>query len=145
MIKLQLMSTEDVCQIAEIEKQCFNDPWSENSIVSELQNPLSCWLVAKDGDTVAGYIGSQTVLDGSDMMNIAVRPEYRRQGIAECLIKELTAKVKEKGVVSLSLEVRVSNTAAISLYSKLDFHQAGRRPNYYRNPKEDAFIMRMEW
>ena len=139
------MSSGDIIQIAEIEKLCFNDPWSENSIASELQNSLSCWLVAKDGDTVAGYVGSQTVLDGSDMMNIAVRPEYRRQGIAECLIKELTAKVKVKGAVSLSLEVRESNAAAISLYLKLKFHQVGRRPGYYRKAKEDALIMRMEW
>ena len=78
-----------VPQIAELEKLCFNDPWSENSIASELDNRLSCWLVAIADDKVVGYVGSQTVLGETDMMNIAIHPDYRKQGIATELISAL--------------------------------------------------------
>ena len=77
-------------EIAAIEALCFSDPWSEKSVASELENPLSCWLVALDGETVAGYVGSQTVLDETDMMNVAVHPDFRRQGIARGLILALS-------------------------------------------------------
>lgn len=79
------------------------------------------------------------------MMNVAVHPDYRRQGIARLLVTELVAALAKKGVSSLALEVRASNAPAISLYEQLGFIQVGRRPNYYRNPKEDAYILRKEW
>ena len=107
--------------------------------------PLSFWLVCTDGEKLLGYVGSQTVMDESDMMNVAVLPEARRQGIAERLILALVEKLKEKGSRCLSLEVRASNEPAIKLYQNLGFQPAGRRPNYYRNPKEDALILRKEW
>ena len=139
------MESRDVVGIAELEKICFNDPWSENSIASELENPLSCWLVAVEGDQVVGYVGSQTVLDGSDMMNIAVSPNFRRQGIAESLINELVSLLQARNSLCLILEVRASNAPAITLYEKMGFYEIGRRRNYYRNPKEDALILRKDW
>ena len=145
MIRYELMNEAHVAQIAQLEKRCFSDPWSENSIRSELTGRLSLWVVALDGDTVAGYIGSQSVLGESDMMNVAVAPEYRRRGIAQALILELIRRLSQQGNRSLMLEVRASNTPAITLYHKLGFTQVGRRPNYYRNPKEDALILRKEW
>ena len=145
MIRYELMKEAHVAQIAQLEKRCFSDPWSENSIRSELTGRLSLWVVALDGDTVAGYIGSQSVLGESDMMNVAVAPEYRRRGIAQALILELIRRLSQQGNRSLMLEVRASNTPAITLYHKLGFAQVGRRPNYYRNPKEDALILRKEW
>ena len=145
MIKIRLMESGDISQIAQLEKLCFSDPWSENSIASELDNPLSCWLVAVDNDMVVGYVGSQTVLDGSDMMNIAVHPDYRRKAIAENLIGKLEELLRERKSICLVLEVRASNTPAISLYTKLGFKQIGCRRNYYRNPREDAWILRKEW
>ena len=139
------MTAAHTGQIAELEKVCFNDPWSESSIASELGNRLSLWLVAVDGDRVVGYVGSQSVLGETDMMNIAVAPDYRRQGIAEKLVTELISGLRQKGNHSLMLEVRVSNTSARQLYDKLGFEQVGLRKNYYRNPKEDAMILRKEW
>ncbi len=130
--------------IAELEKICFRDPWSIRSIASELDNPLSTWLVAVENGVVCGYVGSQSVLDGADMMNIAVHPDYRNRGIGQELIRELIALLLKKGVVSLSLEVRVSNESAVSLYHKIGFEVVGKRPAYYRNPREDAYIMRKE-
>ena len=144
MIRYEKMTADHVFQIAELEKLCFSAPWSEKSIASELTNPLSYWLVALDGEKLAGYIGSQSVMGESDMMNVAVSPDYRRQGIGEALVKALCNRLKEQGNTCLTLEVRVSNAPAIALYEKLGFTQVGRRPNYYQNPKEDALILRKE-
>ena len=142
---IETMNASHVAQISELEKICFSDPWSENSIASELDNKLAFWLVAAEGDTVAGYIGSQTVIDETDMMNVAVHPDFRRQGIAEALVNTLVENLKKMGSRCLTLEVRASNTPAISLYEKLGFSEIGRRKNYYRNPREDALILRKEW
>lgn len=141
---IRLMKPEDVPQIAYLETICFSDPWSEKSIASELDNPLSCWLVAEEQGRVAGYVGSQSVLDAADMMNIAVAPDFRRQGVGQQLIDALVEHLRRKNVIALLLEVRVSNAAAIALYEKLGFEQVGRRPRYYHNPKEDALILRKE-
>lgn len=139
------MTSDHVSQVAMLEKLCFSDPWSENSVAGELTNQLAHWLVAVDGDRVAGYVGSQTVMDETDMMNIAVHPDYRRQGIAEALVQTLVSDLKARGSRCLTLEVRASNEPAQRLYEKLGFSQIGKRPNYYRNPKEDAYILRKEW
>lgn len=144
-MEIRLMNNGDIEQIAELEKLCFADPWSVSAFSYELNNPLSLWLVAVEGDTVAGYVGSQTVMGESDMMNVAVAPEYRRQGIAEQLIIDLIRQLNDRNSKSLALEVRQSNLPAIALYEKLGFVQVGCRPRYYRNPKEDALIMRKEW
>ena len=139
------MTSAHVAQIAELEKRCFNDPWSENSIASELNNRLSCWLVALEGDVVIGYVGSQTVLGETDMMNIAVHPVYRNQGVAKNLIQTLMDTLSGQGSHSLMLEVRQSNEPAKNLYASLGFETVGIRKNYYRNPKENALILRKEW
>ena len=142
---IEPMNASHVPQIAQLEKRCFSDPWSEKSIASELENPLSVWLVAVDGGQLIGYVGSQTVLDGSDMMNIAVAPDFRRMGIAQAMVSNLIGRLKERNSRCLILEVRVSNLPAIALYEKMGFIQVGRRRNCYQNPKEDALILRKEW
>ena len=139
------MTADHVSQVAELEKICFSDPWSEKSIASELTNPLSLWLVAVEDDRVAGYVGSQSVMGESDMMNVAVHPDFRRQGVAEKLVLELVVALAKNDNHCLTLEVRASNVSAISLYEKLGFAQVGLRKNYYRNPKEDALILRKEF
>ena len=139
------MNESHVAQVAALEKICFSDPWSENSVASELKNPLSCWLVAEEDGEIAGYVGSQTVMDESDMMNVAVHPDYRRKGIAEKLVMELVEALKKRDSRCLTLEVRASNEPARALYEKLGFVQVGLRKNYYRNPREDALILRKEF
>ena len=139
------MTSAHVPQVAQLEGICFQDPWSERSIASELENPLSLWLVAMEKDRLLGYVGSQTVLDETDMMNVAVDPAARRQGVARALIQELTAQLKQRGSRKLSLEVRASNLGAICLYESLGFVRLGCRPGYYRNPREDAWILGKEW
>ena len=142
---IEPMEACHVPQIAQLEKRCFTDPWSEKSIASELENPLSLWLVAVEAGEVVGYVGSQTVLGETDMMNLAVAPEARRQGTGRALVLALVEALTEKGSCSLMLEVRVSNIPAQKLYDSLGFSQVGRRPKYYVNPREDALILRKEW
>ena len=139
------MNEWHVSSVAALEKICFSDPWSENSVASELKNQLALWLVAEENEQVAGYIGSQTCGDETDMMNVAVHPDFRRKGIAEALVNTLVEELKAIDSHCLMLEVRASNVPAISLYEKLGFREVGRRKNYYRNPREDALILRKEW
>lgn len=134
-----------VSAVAALETICFSDPWSENSVSSELKNKLALWLVAEENGTVAGYIGSQTCGEESDVMNVAVHPDFRRRGIAEALVNALVEELKAIGSHCLTLEVRASNVPAIALYEKMGFSEIGRRKNYYRNPREDALILRKEW
>ena len=145
MMRFREMTPETVAQVAELEALCFADPWSYKSIESELYNDLALWMVATDDDRVVGYIGSQTVAGETDVMNIAVHPDYRRRGLGQILIEQLIIELKKRGSCCLMLEVRSSNEPAIKLYEKMEFRQVGRRPNYYRNPREDALILRKEW
>ncbi len=145
MIQIIPMKEAHVSQIAALEKKCFSDPWSERSIASELQNPLSLWLSALDGARVAGYIGSQTVLGESDMMNLAVSPEYRRQGVGRALVQALVDRLRQMESHSITLEVRASNLPARKLYESLGFTQIGLRKDYYEKPREDACILKKEW
>ena len=144
-MKIISMTADHVPSVAALEAICFSDPWSENSVASELNNPLSLWLIAVEDETVVGYVGSQTVMGETDMMNVAVHPNHRRQGVARSLIAALVQALKDLESHSLTLEVRASNEPAIALYTDLGFTEAGRRRNYYRNPKEDALILRKEW
>ena len=139
------MNESHIADIVEMEKLYFSDPWHEGAFHYELNNRLSLWLVAVENGRVVGYVGSQTVLGEADMMNLAVREEYRRQGVAQQLVDVLVRRLSQNNAYALMLEVRMSNTPAIALYGKLGFEQVGRRPNYYFKPKEDALIMRKEW
>ena len=143
-LEIVLMTAEHAAAVAELEKVCFQDPWSEQMILDELGNPLSLWLAALDGGTVVGYIGSQSVLDEADVMNLAVAPAYRQKGVGRSLMRRLETVLHEKGIAALLLEVRPSNEAAFSLYQSEGFVQVGRRKNYYFHPKEDALILRKE-
>ena len=142
MIEIVKMNESHVSAVAELEKQNFSEPWPEIAVRSELTNKLALWLVALDGETVVGYVGSQTVLQEADMMNIAVADSHRRRGIARALVEEL---IRQLDAYQLTLEVRASNAGAIALYDSLGFTQVGLRKNYYHKPKEDALILRKEW
>lgn len=135
------MNESHVAAVAALEKANFSEPWSENSVRGELTNELALWLVAVENGTVLGYVGSQTVLEEADMMNIAVEENCRRRGIAWALVEELLRKLPAH---CLTLEVRASNAPAIGLYESMGFRQIGLRKNYYRKPREDALILRKE-
>lgn len=143
-MKIVPMNESHVAAIAALEQACFSAPWDEASVRSELINELALWLVAEDESGVLGYVGSQTVLGESDMMNLAVRPDQRRKGVGRALTEALCQALRELGSVSLTLEVRISNEPAIALYQSMGFVSVGRRPRYYSRPVEDADILRKE-
>ena len=142
MIEIVRMNESHVSAVAELERQNVSEPWPDIAVRGELTNKLALWLVALEDGEVVGYVGSQTVLQEADMMNIAVADSHRRRGIAKMLVEEL---IRQLDAYQLTLEVRASNAPAIALYEALGFLQVGLRKNYYRKPKEDALILRKEW
>ena len=113
------------------------DPWSKADLENQLGLNTSCFVVALDGETAVGYMGLQIFCGEGYVTNVAVLPEYRRQGIAQKLIlKEL-----ENEMNFITLEVRKSNAPAINLYQKMGFENVGIRPRFYTAPDEDAVIM----
>lgn len=141
MIKIVNMNEEHIKDLAKLEKECFHTPWTEKQLAEELKNEYSLFLVALNDETVTGYVGCQTTIDGGYITNVAVFPNMRGQGIAQKLLFELNNKIKEKKLEFITLEVRVSNISAINLYKKMNYQEAGVRKNFYRNPKEDALLM----
>ena len=143
---ITLMTYDDIPQVAAIERQCFPDPWSERMLREHLDNQCAAALAARGEDgTILGYGGLLVVLDEGYITNVAVRPEYRRQGIAADILRVFENFVRGNHLAFLTLEVRASNTAARALYEKLGYVQAGTRRNYYEHPREDAIIMTREF
>ena len=125
----------------QVERLCFEDPWTKEMFESELKNERANYSVLLDGETVAGYAGFWKIGDEAHIMNIAVKPEYRRKHFAEMLMEDMIKRAKALFIRNMTLEVRKSNAAAISLYEKYGFKEAGVRKKYYDNNREDAIIM----
>lgn len=135
------MTLEDVGEIAELEKKCFVIPWSEKSFTDEMNNKLAVYLVAKDNGKCIGYAGFWNVSGEGGITNVAVLPQYRKQGIGSMLIKTMIKTARELDIYLLTLEVRKSNIAAQGLYNKYGFDIIGERKRYYSDNGEDAWIM----
>lgn len=145
-VRIVPMNADHLDEIAELEQVCFSTPWSRNMLAEELDNACSAFLVAlDDGGHVAGYAGLQVILDEGYITNVAVQPEYRRQGVAGQLLAVFLNFAKGNHLAFLTLEVRASNYGAIALYGGLGFRSVGRRKNYYEHPREDAIIMTKEF
>ena len=130
-MKVQIvpMNGDHLDEVAELERVCFPDPWSRNMLKEELENDLAAFLVVLD----EGYI-----------LNVAVRPDCRRQGVAGQLLNVFLNFAKGNQLAFLTLEVRASNYPAIALYGSRGFRGVGRRKNYYEHPREDAVIMTLD-
>ena len=139
-INIRSYANGDETKIAALEKECFSSPWSEKAITDAKANG-TFFLIAEKGFDFAGYISLNTAADEGYINNIAVVPEYRRQGVAESLLYHLGKTAEKKQLAFLSLEVRESNLAAIKLYEKCGYKNMGVRKNFYENPKENAIIM----
>ena len=141
MLNIVLMEEKHIKDIAEIERECFSAPWSEKSLSEELGNDNSHFLVAILNDEAVGYIGIQSICSECYITNVAVREKYRQQKIATQLIDRAFRDAILRNDEFITLEVRKSNRAAISLYSKFGFKIDGERKDFYSSPKEDAHIM----
>lgn len=138
---IEKMKKEDLDQVIKIEEKSFSDPWNKSFFSQDIDNEYALPLVARADDNVVGYICLWKILDEIQISNIAVSPEYRRRGIGEKMMEKTLNLAAKKDFRRISLDVRVSNLPAVSLYKKFGFTQAGRRKNYYRSPPEDALIL----
>ena len=128
-------------QVQRIEQQCFSLPWTEAMLRMQLQPDSHVFLTAETEGVVVGYIGMLYVLDEGYISNVAVRPDFRRRGVAEALLRALEARARALRLSFLTLEVRAGNAAAVALYEKRGYRVVGRRKNYYEKPTEDAILM----
>ena len=135
-LRIVPLCEEHIAPLAALEATCFSDPWSENALREELTNPCARFLVALVDNEVAGYLGCHHVAGEGFVTNIAVFPAHRRQGVAKALINAAVSQP----ISRLSLEVRASNQAAITLYRSLGFTEDGIRPRFYAHPTEDAIL-----
>jgi len=141
---IRRMKEADLPAVHRIEALSFSNPWSDNTFRGEIQNTAVSFplvVVRRPGDEVVGYIVYWHIRGDVQVNNIAVRPDCLGLGLGEAMMKFAIARVKTEGGEFMTLEVRQSNTAAVTLYKKLGFEVLGTRKNYYTKPDEDAWFM----
>ena len=141
----------DFSQTAEIEKECFSEPWSEDQLAESLtrsseENPNYYYMfwVADCGQQIVGYLGMVVTFGSCDITNVAVKENARNTHIGSRLLENAIAECRKCGIHEINLEVRASNGPAIGLYKKYHFTETGRRKNFYRMPTEDALLMQVQ-
>lgn len=139
----QRMERAHLSDVAEIERAVFSEPWSEASLALLLSNE-AIGAVCLDGGRAVAYGGMYWGVDEGQITNIAVLPAYRRQGLGASVLAFLIDLAKERGCAQISLEVRASNQAAVSLYRRFGFEVCGERRRFYKNPTEDALVMLLD-
>lgn len=127
--------------VAELEKMCFSQPWSRQSLELLTKEGIGVGMVCSRDGKVCAYGGMIVAVDEGQITNIATHPDYRRQGFGRAIVESLIKYAKMNGLDSISLEVRESNRAAIELYSSLGFKVEGKRKDFYTKPTENALIM----
>ncbi len=140
---IKRMTPEDIDGVIKIEESAYGDHhWSKDSFLNEVNNELARYytLYTPDG-ILAGYAGCWHILEEAHITTVAVAPDYRRKNYGQCLLKQIIDDCYNEKIKYITLEVRVSNTAAINLYTKYGFSSFGTRKGYYQNNNEDALIM----
>ena len=138
------MEEKDVAHVLEIESLSFPNPWREMTFRGEIYNqPISFpfVIVHKFQRKIIGYVIFWCIKERAQINNIAIHPDFRRMGIAESVMFQVLDQIRKAGAKLITLEVRLSNLAARSLYNKLGFEVFGIKENYYNDPREDALIM----
>ena len=142
MTEITDMNMSHIDGVVELENACFALPWTREDFVKEVEaNKMAVYKVALVDDRVAGYAGMWHIVNEGHVTNIAVSPDYRRMGIGEKLLKALFDVAEEREMIGITLEVRISNTAAQKMYTKNGFKPEGFRKRYYSDTGEDAVIM----
>lgn len=140
-VKVSRLTRGDVASLAEIDRVVFGGTFKENDFLSYLDNPIYCFFVAKIDERVIGYIGYMLIGGEGDIINIGILPELRGRGIGNMLMDAMVADLIKNNAVCVHLEVRESNTVAISLYKKYGFIATGVSKNHYKEPIENAIRM----
>ncbi len=141
-VGFRYMREEDIDQVLEVEHASFTLPWSREAFYNELHNnKFAVYIVMEENDKIIGYCGAWVVVDEAHVTNVAILPEYRGKKLGEALMNKLISVAREMGARSMTLEVRVTNYVAQSLYRKFGFQNGGIRKHYYSDNQEDAQIM----
>lgn len=141
-ISVEPMTPKDLDRVVEIENESHQSPWSRRAFMSEVtENPVARYYVVRQSGQIVGYVGMWVILDEAHITNIAVTPSRRRQGIARTMLVSMFQEALNMGATRMTLEVRLSNTGAQTLYRELGFVDRGRRVGYYSDTNEDAIIM----
>lgn len=141
-VQIRIMNENDAVEVAKISILSFSSPWSTESYIQEIKNPVALYLVAVINNNIVGFIGTWNVLDESHITNVAVHPDFRKQKIGSLLLENLINTCeKQHNTSSFDLEVRANNIPAQKLYSKFGFKNNGIRKGYYTDNKEDAILM----
>lgn len=141
MIIYREMTAADVPFISRLEEETFSMPWSAASFLQMIEKEDTAYYVAEEDGQLLGGCGLLMIAGEGNITNVVVAPDARRRGVATGLLTHLLAEGDRAGLTAYTLEVRVSNAAAIGLYEKLGFVSEGIRPNFYEKPTEDAMIM----
>lgn len=141
MIIYREMTAADVPFISRLEEETFSMPWSAASFLQMIEKEDTAYYVAEEDGQLLGGCGLLMIAGEGNITNVVVAPDARRRGVATGLLTHLLAEGDRAGLTAYTLEVRVSNAAAIDLYEKLGFVSEGIRPNFYEKPTEDAMIM----
>jgi len=128
-------------QVCELEEEAFSMPWHRESFLEMIENPHACYLVALAGKKVAASCGLREIAGEGEITNVVTAPAFRKKGIARQILTSLLEEGEKRGISAYTLEVRISNEAAVRLYQSLGFVEEGVRKNFYEKPKEDALIM----
>jgi ribosomal-protein-alanine N-acetyltransferase len=142
--RLRNVRPSDIEAIVAIESASFGDPWNRNAFIDLLDDPRACFLLADRGGVVRGYVVAWFVLDEGEVGNLAVSQVARRQGVGAQLLDGAIKAARSSSIASLYLEVRDSNIPARNLYASRGFVEIGRRRDYYRRPREDALVLRLD-
>ena len=141
-LTFRLLNQDDIEDILKIEHESFSLPWTREAFQNEFTiNQFAVYLGLEDDGKLIGYCGVWIIIDESHITNIAVLPEYRGRKLGEALMRKVMEMAVEREVKTMTLEVRVSNEVAQSLYRKLGFQDGGIRKNYYTDNQEDALVM----
>lgn len=136
------MQLNHLDEVLKIEQVSFPTPWSRYAFTCELlDNDFARYFCLTHQDKIIGYMGLWVILDEGHITNVAIHPDYRNRRLGELLMREVALRCQVLGVQRLTLEVRVSNLAAQSLYKRLGFSSMGVRRGYYTDTQEDALIM----
>ncbi len=140
--KIVRLTEELLDSVAELELICFAHPWTAEGLkILTGDGGVGFALIAVESGRVISYAGMILAADMGDITDVATHPDFRRKGFSRSVMEALLGYAKERGLVSVALDVRVSNSGAIALYEGLGFEIAGKRPRFYRTPPEDAYVM----
>ena len=140
-MEFRRMEEKDLEQVVAIEEASFSMPWSKAAFLESMHHPSHVYVVACEGDTVCGYCGMWGIAGEGQINNVAVRSDMRGRGTGFAIVEFLIQEGEKQGLEAFTLEVRESNVAAIRVYEKAGFKNAGIRKDFYDRPKENAVIM----